>query len=186
MPLWPVQLYRSSLDKLIVGIFLGNVQLGTYSILTMFAQLIHFIPASMFTFIMPKVAMQNGRMSISNFRKLNMATLLISLSISFLLVVFKAQIFTHFSLSIEYVPIFYLIVFSYFLLSLNIPSYFVAIAMNMSKRISFLSIASAVLGILFMIFFIEKYSIFAVATSRLVYSIVTLSYLYFVLRALRK
>ena len=176
----------ASLDKLIVGVFLGASQLGAYSIITMFAQLIHFIPASMLTFVMPKVAMQNGCMSASNFKKLSFVTLLISFSISILLVIFKTFIFSHFLLNIEYIPSFYLIIFSYFLLSLSAPSFYIAIAMNMSKRISFVSIGSTVLGIFVMIYFIEKYGFFSVAAARLIYSIVTLSYIYLVLRALRK
>lgn len=176
----------ASLDKLIVGVFLGASQLGVYSILIMFAQLIHFIPASMLTFVMPKVAMQNGCMSVSSFKKLSLVSLLISFSISILLVIFKTFIFSHFLLNIEYIPSFYLIIFSYFLLSLSAPSFYIAIAMNMSKRISFVSIASVVLGISFMIYFIEKYGFFSVAAARLIYSIVTLSYIYFILRALKK
>jgi len=176
----------ASLDKLIVGVFLGASQLGAYNILAMFAQLIHFIPASMFTFIMPKVAMQNGCVSRLNFKKLSLVSLLISFSISILLVIFKSLIFTHFFLNFEYIPIFYLIIFSYFLLSLSMPSFYIAIAMNMAKLISFISIFSAVLCISVMIYFIEKHGIFSVAAARLIYSIAALSYIFLVLRALRK
>ena len=177
--------FYASFDKLIVGVFLGASELGSYSVLTMIAQLIHFIPASMLTFIMPKIAMQNGRMSISNFKKLTLVTFLITLSVSFLLLIFKTVIFTHFSLHIKYIPLFHLIIISYFLLSLSAPSFYIAIAMNKSKTTSLISIISAILSIFIMIYFIEIYGIFAAAAARLVYSILTVSYFYLVLRALR-
>jgi O-antigen/teichoic acid export membrane protein len=176
----------ASLDKLIVGFFLGTSVLGAYSILSMFGQLIHFIPASMLQFIMPKVAAQNRCMSTSNFRKLCLASLLISFSITFLLITFKSFIFTHFLLNIEYTSIFYLIICSYFLLSLSAPSFYIAIAMNMSKVISFISTISVILGISVMLYFIEGYGIFSVVSARLIYSIVALTYFFLVFRALRK
>ncbi len=176
----------ASLDKLIVGYFLGASQLGAYNILIMFAQLIHFIPASIFMFVMPKAAMKNGNISISTFKKLSLASLLISSFISFLLVIFKPLIFSYFLLNINFISIFYIVIFSYFLLSLSTPSFFIAIAMNKSKQISFISITSAIICIPYIFFFIEKYSLFAVVSSRLIYSIMTLSYIFIVLKILRK
>jgi O-antigen/teichoic acid export membrane protein len=176
----------ASLDKLIVGFFLGASELGVYAIFIMLAQLIHFIPASMLSFIFPKIARQDRNISMSNFKKLNFVSLLISLTISSLLIIFKPVIFHHFMINIDYTSIYYLILLCFFLLSLGIQSFYIALAMGKSRYISLVSFFAAILGIFCMIYFIKSYGIFSAIASRFIYSILTLMYMYPVLRKINK
>jgi O-antigen/teichoic acid export membrane protein len=159
-----------SLDKLVIGSFLGNAVLGSYNVLISIAQLIHFIPASSLTFIMPKIAVNNRSISKATLRKVSIVTAILSIIFSIVIFACKGIIFSHFHLDGNYENLFCWLIFNYFLLSLSVPVYFIAIGMHLIKAVSLQSIMGSLVGVIFLVIFISEYGLVAALVSKLIYS----------------
>jgi O-antigen/teichoic acid export membrane protein len=172
-----------SIDKLVIGTVLGNKVLGIYNVLLSIAQLIHYIPANMLTFIMPKVAKNNENLSISLLKKIFILTTIISSFFAVLIIILKKFIFLNFHVDSSYEILFYGLIFAYILLSLNIPSYFIALGMNLIKAVSLQCIIGSIVGVSSLLILISKYGILGAVASKLIYSVVAI---FLVIPVLRK
>ena len=159
-----------SLDKLVIGSFLGNAVLGSYNVLISISQLVHFIPANMLTFIMPKVAANNESVSPATLKKVLTITVIVSSIFSIVIFACKGIIFSQFHLDGSYENLFYWLIFNYFLLSLNVPVYFIALGMHLIKAVSLQSIMGSLVGVIFLVIFISEYGLVAALVSKLIYS----------------
>ena len=163
-----------SLDKIIIGSLLGNKVVGIYNVLLSITQLIHFVPASTLTFVLPKVAKNSATLSIFLFKKLFIVTLIISGLIAVVVYSFKSLIFLKFSIDADYDSLFYWLIMCYFLLSLNIPSYFVALGMNLIRIVSLQCIIGSFISILSLLMLVAQYGVLGAATSKIIYSLAAL------------
>jgi O-antigen/teichoic acid export membrane protein len=173
----------SSVDKLLIGSFLGNAILGSYNVLLSITQLVHFIPASMLIFIMPKVATNNDYVSKAIFKKVLTITVIFSSIFSIVIFASKGIIFSHFHIDGSYESLFYWLIFNYFLLSLSVPTYFIALGMHLIKTVSLQGIVGSLIGILLMLILISGNGLMAVLVSKLIYSF---SYIFLIVPVLRK
>ncbi len=163
-----------SLDKIIIGSLFGNKVVGIYNVLLSITQLIHFVPASTLTFVLPKVAKNGATLSIFLFKKLFIITLIISGLIAVAVYSFKPLIFSKFSIDAGYDSLFYWLIMCYFLLSLNIPSYFVALGMNLIRIVSLQCIIGSFISILSLLMLVTQYGVLGAATSKIIYSLAAL------------
>jgi O-antigen/teichoic acid export membrane protein len=174
-----------SLDKLIVGSLLGNKVVGIYNVLLSITQLIHYVPANILTFILPKVAKNPEALTISLLKKIFTITTLVSSIIAVLIFMFKQVIFLKFHIDSHYGVLFNWLIISYVLLSLNIPSFFIALGMNLIRAVSAQCIIGSVLGILSLLVTVSKYGVLSAATSKLIYSSVAIFLVIPVLKRMR-
>jgi len=174
-----------SLDKLVISSFLGNAVLGTYHILISITQLVHFIPANMLTFIMPKVAFNSKSLTIATLKKVLTVTVIFSCILSIVIFVFKGLIFAHFHLDTRYENLFYWLIFSYFIMSLSTPLYFIALGMHLIKAVSLQSILGALVGLVVLMMSVSQYGLIAVLASKLIYSFLTIFLIIPVLRKIK-
>lgn len=163
-----------SIDKLVLGAFYGAALVGTYNILLTLAQLVHFCTASMLSFIMPKIALNNNILTNKKIIKIFSITTALSLLISIIMVLFMPVVFSYFKLSYQYKSAFYLLIFCYFILSLNVPSYFMALGMKLIKAISMQCIAGAIIGVVILFLTIQNFGLYAAVISKFSYAIFAL------------
>lgn len=174
-----------SVDKLVVGSFLGNAVLGIYNVLLSITQLVHFIPANMLTFIMPKVAVNSNALSISILKKVLTITVIVSSMLSIVIFASKGIVFSHFHIDGSYENVFYWLIFNYFLLSLNTPIYFIALGMRLIKAVSLQCIVGSLIGVILMLVLISGNGLVAVLASKLVYSLLAIFLIIPVLRKMK-
>lgn len=174
-----------SLDKLVIGSFLGNTVLGSYNILLSISQLVHFIPANMLTFVMPRVATSSQGISIGTLKRVLIITATLSVIFSTLMYTCRELIFSHLHVDISYENLFFWLIFSYFLLSLNAPIYFIALGMNLAKEVSLQCIIGSIVGIILMLMLISSNGLMAVLVSKLVYSFFAIFLIIPVLRKIK-
>lgn len=174
-----------SIDKLVIGSLLGNKVLGAYNVLLSITQLVHYIPANMLTFIMPKVAKNSESVSISLLKKIFTLTAIVSIFFAVLIIIFKKFIFLKFYLDSSYDALFYWLILSYVLLSLNVPSYFVALGMNLIKAVSLQCIIGSVIGVISMLILIARYGLLGTVASKLIYSVIAIFLIVPVLRKMK-
>jgi O-antigen/teichoic acid export membrane protein len=172
-----------SIDKLVIGTILGNKVLGIYNVLLSIAQLIHFVPANMLVFIMPKIAKNTEVISVKLLKKIFTFTAMISLFFAVLLVTLKNVIFLKLHVAGNYEALFYWLILSYVLLSLNTPSYFIALGMNLIKAVSLQCIIGSVVGVVSLLILVSNYGILGAVASKSLYSIVAI---FLVIPVLRK
>lgn len=166
--------FFGSIDKLLVGSILGNKVLGIYNLLLAITQLVHYIPANILVFIMPKVAKNNESISILLFKKIFVITSILAFIVAFILIILKQFVFLKFHVDSSYEGIYYWLIFSYVLLSLNIPSYFIALGMNLVKSISLQCILGSIIGVIVLLTLISKYGLLGAIFSKLIYSVVAI------------
>jgi O-antigen/teichoic acid export membrane protein len=148
-------------------------------------QLIHYLPANMLTFIMPKVAKNSDALSFVLLKKIFTITITISSLIAIVITIFKQFIFLKFSIDSSYSGLFYWLIICYFLLSLNVPSYFVALGMNLIKAVSLQCIVGSVFGILTLLLLVKSYGVLGAVVSKLIYSLIAIFLLMPVLKKMR-
>ncbi len=163
-----------SIDKLVLGAFYGTALVGIYNILLTLAQLVHFCTASVLSFIMPKIALNNNILTIKKITKIFSITTALSLLMSIIMALFMPIVFSYFKLSYQYKSAFYLLIFCYFILSLNVPSYYMALGMKLVKAISMQCIVGAGMGIIALFLYIESYGIYAAIGSKFIYCLFAL------------
>jgi O-antigen/teichoic acid export membrane protein len=164
----------NSLDKILIGNFFGGKIVGIYNVMLSITQLIHFLPASILSFIMPMVARNRKLISVSAFIKIHIITIAFSSFLALTIIFLKQVIFLKFLINNNYNSLFFWLVTCYFLLSLNTPSYFIALGMNKIKTVSSLCILGSFIGSLYLFLFIEKYGLMVAVESKIVYSLTAL------------
>ena len=174
-----------SIDKLVIGSLLGNKVLAIYNVLLSITQLIHYIPANMLTFIMPKVAINNESISIELLKKIFILTSVVSIFFALLVITMKKFIFLKFHVDSSYETLFYWLILSYILLSFNIPSYLIALGMNLIKAVSLQCIAGSLIGTTSLLILIDKYGVLGAVASKLIYSIIAIFLIIPVLRKVK-
>lgn len=174
-----------SFDKVIIGGLLGSKVVGIYNILSTLTQLVHFVPANMAVFILPKIAKNNKIITLNIFKKIFSLTIICSSLISIILIVLKPFIFLKFSIGSEFDNIFYWLIFSFILLSLNVPSYLIAIALNLVKAVSLQCIVGTILGITSIFFLVSKYGVLGAVVSKIIYALIALSLIIPVLKKIK-
>lgn len=174
-----------SLDKIIMGSLFGSKVVGIYNVILSITQLIHFVPANMLTFIMPKIANDKVTFTLATFKKIFAITIISAGLIAIVICTLKQFIFYKFSIDSVYSPLFYGLIISFILMSLNIPSYYVALGLNLIKHVSIQCVLGAMAGILSLLLLASKYGIFAVLASKLIYSLIAIFLLIPVLNKMR-
>lgn len=174
-----------SIDKLVIGSVLGSKELGIYNVLSSLTQLIHFIPANTLNFMMPKIARIKGKISISTLKKIFLLISITSFFLSCLFMFAKNLLFTTFHIYSDYNTLYYSLIFCYFLLSLNIPSYFAGLGMNLIKAVSLQCVLGSILGVSSLLLFIFSYGILAAVASKFIYSLVAIFLIIPVIRKIK-
>jgi O-antigen/teichoic acid export membrane protein len=174
----------SYLDKILVGVFFGNESVGFYNILITFTQIIHFIPASILSFIMPKVSTTKAYFNKIRFIKTSIYSAIASSLIFIIIILLKKMIFSHFHIDYSYENLFYILALCFLILSYSVPAYYVALGLNLSKIVSLIGMSAAFLGIASMYLLMELYGLWGLACSRILYSVLSLSLIYVVAKRL--
>ena len=175
-----------SIDKLVLGAFYGTALVGIYNILLTLAQLVHFCTASMLSFIMPKIALNNNILTYKKIIKIFSITTALSLLMSIILVLLMPLVFSYFKLSDQYKSAFYLLIFCYFILSLNVPSYYMALGMKLVKAVSMQCIVGAIIGFVFLLLTIKSVGMYAAIISKFSYALFALFLIVPVLKSFKK
>ena len=163
-----------SVDKLVLGASYGTALVGIYNILLTLAQLVHFCTASMLSFIMPKIALNNNILTNKKIIKIFSIATALSLILSIIMVLLLPIVFSYFKLSYQYKSAYYLLIFCYFILSLNVPSYYMALGMKLIKAISMQCIAGAIIGVVILFLTIHSFGLYAAVISKFSYAIFAL------------
>ena len=175
----------STIDKIAISFYLGNTSVGIYNILVSLTQLIHFLPSSLVSFIMPKIATNPTSISFYKLNLIFLLTISLALTISLFLLVLSPFVFSYFSINEAYIYVFHILILSYFLLSLNIPSYFIALSLNLTKQVSFLTITSSILGMISMIYLVKSFGQEGAALSKIIYSSFSMLLIFPVIKKMR-
>lgn len=175
----------STVDKITISFYLGNASVGIYNILVSLAQLIHFFPSSLISFIMPKIATNPASINFYKLKLIFLLTISLALIISLALLVISPLVFSHFLIDKSYIYVFYILILGYFLLSFSIPSYFIALSLNLTKQVSYLTIISSVLGMLSMVYLVKFYGQEGAALSKIIYSSFSILLIFPVIKKMR-
>jgi O-antigen/teichoic acid export membrane protein len=182
-----------SADRLIVGRSLGAAAAGHYNIYLQIAQIIHFIPSSVFAFSLPafsRLAAQGpAREEIKRTYRTYLKTIsLIAAAIAAAMMVswpLLMQIFsgTRFTDSLT-IP--WLLTLNFLLLACNVAPYYLLIALGHAKTVSLVTTVSMLAALLLMAVLIPRYGLEGAAIARLAYGIGALMLLYSAERMLRR
>lgn len=162
-----------SLDKLMLGMSFNTTIVGAYNIIVSFTQLSHYVLASACSFILPKISASSASLEIlrKNYYRSLVVSAVVSILIMFLLVLFYPYIKVHFDLTdIKYE--YFILLISYGVLALCVPPYYFILGFGRVRLLSTLNTISAVVGIVAILFLINRYGILGAVLSRTAYTII--------------
>jgi O-antigen/teichoic acid export membrane protein len=168
----------TSADRIIVGRSLGVAAAGQYNIYLQIAQVIHFIPSSVFAFSLPafsRLAAQGGT-ARAEIAQVYRTYLILICATAFILAAAIAvswplllRIFTGAGLAAGPFGAARLLTLNFALLACNVAPYYLLIALGHAKTVSVITTGSMLAALLLMALLIPRYGLEGAALARLAY-----------------
>jgi O-antigen/teichoic acid export membrane protein len=173
-----------SADRIIVGRVLGTAVAGRFNVDVQIAQLVHYIPSSLFAFCLPAFSRLSAggyaaRGEISRTYRRYLYVIIATaacLAVSIVLArrpLLQAVGGTGFDVEHEWTLV--LLVVGFLVLSVNVAAYYLLLALGRSKSASLIMTVSMLAALVLMIFLIPRYGTQGAAVGRLVYALGALS-----------
>ena len=173
-----------SADRIIVGRVFGAAAAGRFNIDVQIAQLVHYIPSSLFAFCLPAFSRLSarggeGRAQIADaYRKYLGVIAGTALCLAVLIVVFRRQLLQVVggaAFDPGHEPTLILLTVGFLVLSFNIAAYYLLLALGRSKSVSLIMTASMLAALGLTILLIPRYGTEGAAAARLVFAVAVLS-----------
>jgi O-antigen/teichoic acid export membrane protein len=174
-----------TVDRIVVGRFLGMAAAAEFTIYLQLSQLIHFVPSSLFTFSFPLFSRLSSAGSTARgeiagyYRKYRRMIAGIALLFATVICAFHSQLLALFagsSFHPQNQAAFILLICSFFLLSCNIAPYYLLLGLGASKPVSLISSGSMLGSLVFlMVLLPQGFGLEAAALARLAYAFGTLA-----------
>jgi O-antigen/teichoic acid export membrane protein len=166
-----------NVDRIIVGRMLGAAAAGEFSIFVQVAQLVHYVPASLFAFSLPVFSRLNaagasGAAELQGtYRRTALSTALIAVCIALPAVMFGNDLLRILSSGTLQArePAFSLLVGSFFLLTFSIAPFYLLLGAGRSKAVSILTAASSAVALIATAFMTPHYGLTGAALARFGY-----------------
>jgi O-antigen/teichoic acid export membrane protein len=166
-----------NVDRIIVGRVLGAAAAGEFSIFVQVAQLVHYVPASLFAFSLPVFSRLNAAGASgaeelrSTYRRTVLSTALIAVCIALPTVLFGNDLLRLVSSGTLQArePAFALLAGGFFLLTFSIAPFYLLLGSGRSKAVSTLTAASAALALILTAFMTPHYGLTGAALARFGY-----------------
>ena len=168
-------------DKIVIGKMFGPASVGRYNILLMIAQLVHFVPANLLSFVMPMISKRNSLgelMSRKTFSKIVLLVFLISAGMSTAIWILDASGLLQkiFSLQAgEDGYILFALTLCYFIMAMHVPAFFLLLGIGKSRRVSMTTIFSSIVGLASLPFLLQQFDMLGAAYARYFYAFAALS-----------
>ncbi|GGX23277.1 hypothetical protein GCM10007242_33320 [Pigmentiphaga litoralis] len=182
-----------SVDRVLVGAFLGPTILAIYTVGAQVGQIIHTVTVALFQKAMPMVsrmttaAKGDMRAAANTIRKLLVTNLLLSAVMTAGVMVFShliLRLMLSADLAEAHLPLFQLLVVASGMLSLNVASHFSLLGLGNSKAVALLNGGAGLVSLLALWLLVGPLGESAAAWARILYSAVTLGGVWLVLRYL--
>lgn len=175
----------SSADRIIIGRSLGAAAAGQYNVYVQIAQLIHFIPSSVFAFSFPafsRLAAQGcARGDIARAYRTYLgvigATALVIAVAMMLAWPSLLRIVAGSGIDPARTGAALLLMLNFLLLACSVAPYYLLLALNYARAVSMISSASMFVSIALMIVLIPRYGLEGAALARLAYGFIALTFL---------
>ncbi|MDB6087303.1 MAG: polysaccharide biosynthesis family protein [Gammaproteobacteria bacterium] len=175
-----------TLDRILIGRIVGASAAAHFSVYAQLAQLVHFVPTSLFAFSYPMFSRLRSEQGLNSaairqlFRKSARACVAIGAAILATVLVFRdalldlmgGKTFQHSD------TVLILLGLSYFVLTFNVVPYYFLLGIGRSKSVSLLSSGSMVAAIVCMTFLIPAYGENGAALARFAYAFGALALVY--------
>lgn len=168
-------------DRVIVGRVFGAAAAGQLNVYVQLAQLVHFIPSSLFAFSFPAFSRlagrgKDGRSEIVRSHRAYWAFIVgIALAIALFILVWRTELLTVLAgRSFEHGQdglTLTLLVAGFFLLSFNVASYYLLLALGGSRPVSLVTTGSMLVALISMAVLIPRYGLAGAAMARLVFGV---------------
>lgn len=185
----------TSADRIIVGQSLGAAAAGQYNIYVQITQLAHFIPSSVFAFLLPAFS-RVGAHGPAHKSELARTYKAYRLAIGMMGLAIAAAITLFWPFLLRVVAgsgaegaqfdVVGLLTLNFLLLTLNVAPYYLLLALGRAKMISMICTASMLAALLLMMILIPRYGLQGAALARLAYGIGALMLLHPAHRALNR
>jgi O-antigen/teichoic acid export membrane protein len=174
----------TSVDRIIIGRDFGPATAGQYNIYVQIAQLIHFIPSSLFAFSLPafsRLAAQGGSGTIARTYRSYLAVIgVTAIGIAAALIWLWPLLLKVLTGSVSdggQRAASDILIINFLLLAFNIAPYYLLLAMGRSKTVSIVTTASILVSLAFTAILIPAYGLKGAAIARLIYGVGSLALL---------
>ena len=168
-----------SVDRIIVGHVLGAVALAQFNIFLQVAQLVHYVPSSVFAFAFPVFSRLSaegghGRAEIVHcYRNYVALSIGAALAIAVAIVSLQQPLLQLFAGGVYagQQPVLAWLTFAFLLLSCNSIAYYLLLALGRSKQVSLIGTASMLVALVLAVMLVPRYGLYGAAFSRLAYGL---------------
>ncbi|HTC44385.1 MAG TPA: oligosaccharide flippase family protein [Steroidobacteraceae bacterium] len=176
----------TSADRIIVGRWLGPAVAGQFSIYIQLTQLIHFVPSSLFAFVLPafsRLTAQGGdgaRQIAPAYRTYLGTISCTALVLALGLLVCWPLLLRAFAGGMLRDPQWHvtlLLTLNFLVLACNVAPYYLLLALGHSRAVSVISSGAMAVALLLMMVLIPRYGMAGAALARLAYGVATLVFL---------
>jgi O-antigen/teichoic acid export membrane protein len=177
-------LYMSA-DRIIVGRVLGVTIAGQYNIYVQLAQLIHFVPSSLFAFAFPAFSRLAAQGTAHEpqfaraYRTYLGAICALALGVALVIMLPWGFLLNHLagiSLGAKQWLASGLLALGFLVLAFNIAPYYLLLALGRAKAVSIISTVSMMGSLVLMIVLVPRFGLVGAAIARLSYGVVTLAF----------
>jgi O-antigen/teichoic acid export membrane protein len=184
-----------TVDRILVGRTSGPSAAAEFSIYLQFAQLVHFVPASLFGFTFPVFSRlgANRARNMAEIKHLYLRYLVlaggIGLSIAIGIAICMHSLLntvTGGAFSHQHDSAFFLLVFGFLILSVNVMPYYLALGIGNSRAVSLVTSASMVASIFLTSVLTPTFGLTGAAIARLVYGLGAMTLLFVAHRVLTR
>jgi O-antigen/teichoic acid export membrane protein len=185
----------TSADRIMIGRTLGAAAAGQYNIYVQITQLIHFVPSSVFAFLLPafsRLAGQGVSRSDEIARTYRMCFIVVSsTALAMAIAITLAwplllRIFAGNGLDGHQIVTARLLTLNFVLLACVVAPYYLVLALGYARAVSTISSVSMVVALVLMVILIPRYGLEGAAFARLPYGLGTLMLFWAAQRVLRR
>lgn len=169
-----------TVDRIVVGRVAGPAVAAEYNIYIQLAQLVHFIPSSLFAFSFPLFSRLGADTQLnmpairSVYKRYFRLAAIISVSLGLVLLIFKRMILSLFGGTVvhaQHNPAFIVLVVSFVTLSLNVIPYFLGLGLGNARSVSVVTSISMFASILLTLSLTPIFGMEGAAFGRLIYGV---------------
>jgi O-antigen/teichoic acid export membrane protein len=158
----------ASADKLAIGAVFGAKEAGIYSILIQFSMLLQLLVNGLFSAIYPKFSKENRVITPRITNIMIGAVLILVIPYALTLFFLKSYIFIYFHIDSSYTSVFYGLLLSTSVMSLNIPFFYIIFAGKDLKKLTIYFLVSIFFYAVLIYPFMINYAILGVVIAKLI------------------
>ena len=172
-------LFFGTIDRMLIGGFLGASSLTSYSIATQLAVQIHAIPSAFFGVVFPRISRElsdDKNYSIRQIAKLTiLGNIILSTFLALALLVYGENIimlWVGVSQAEDSGLVFKCLIIAYWLLSINVAPHFLMLGIGRYRFLSLSNIVAGIVSLMLMCMLIQEFELIGVGIARIAYGII--------------